>query len=576
VTPFGLTHLLTYQSKGWGVGGGARKALLQAMMANFLNFKEESREKLNTYAWTTVFSAEVLTLVDDGYMKIFTLIASLGKIMLLILFMAYLASRHYRETGEFELFVSIIPLFFIPPMIYCYLAIRAKGTEDLRQDLVAASVNLRQFTGECVSHYRLIADYWSRPIALAETTRLTQQFNSKVTARSKRQANDEAFFGWIIKAVEFGTISGLGALVINGHMKIGTFVAILNGLRNGAKEFRGAYLTMMSMQACLPCMWKCVEYLNLPHNLWDRKTKLTEVRRWFADNTHAEMLRDPGGIPEDRVPIFVQNIRFTYAQGEPHIIRDLTATINQGELVALIGPHNSGKNTLLQILSGIILPNSGSVQVPPHLRVLHVKYVEQIWDRPLTDTLYYGWMAANGVARFEDLDGHTIEKGLRLCKELHVHEGLLNMIERETRARAKGTEGTMKVSITEAAQARRTGLTSDSRNKLQLACALLAHPEVLIIHKPVTHANWKDGARIMALLRRYVDHRGMGEPSDQVRARRPCTCIVSMEKPLFLEHVHRTLELNDGQLDEVDPQSTTRASILEIVTDKGQGHCPES
>merc|ERR1719343_2743 len=115
VIPFGITHLLAYQSNGWGVGGGARSLLLEALMASFLNFKEEDRVTLNTYQWLSVFNVEVYTLLNDGYMQIFTLTAAIGKVVFLALFMAYLALRNYLDTGEGTLFISIIPFFLMPP-----------------------------------------------------------------------------------------------------------------------------------------------------------------------------------------------------------------------------------------------------------------------------------------------------------------------------------------------------------------------------------------------------------------------------------------------------------------------------
>jgi ABC-type multidrug transport system fused ATPase/permease subunit len=548
VIPFGLTHLIMYQSRGWGVGGGARKFLREALMGNFLNFKEESRDTLNTYDWIAVFNVEVLTLVSDGFKNFFSLIAATGKVVFLALFMTGLAFLNYFETGESTLFISIVPFFLLPPIIGSYLAWRWRGSEEALNDLVDASIRLRSFTGECVSHYRTIADYWSRPIVLTQTMHLAQDFNKYWRVRNQRRANDEAFFGWLIKLLQLCTITGLCALVLRGQIKIGTFSAVLKGLTTAAKEFQGAYGIMIKMRSSLPCMWKCVRYMNMPNDLRERKDKLSELRRVFSDNIHTEELQNPGGIPEDRVPLSIENITFTYKGEPPHIFLGLSMTINQGEFVALLGPHNSGKSTLLQILCGLLLPSTGSSRVPPHLRVLHVRYEQPIWDRPLSDTLFYGWMAANGVTRVEDLDEHTITKGLDVCNQLRLDQGLVDMIEREARSRAnpsiKGKE-----MLTD-----RTGLTTDSSYKLQLACALIAHPEVLVIHKPVAHATWKDGALMMEALRRYVDDRGiLGH--GKAYARRPRTCMVSMEKPVFLDKVHRALELHNGQVRELTANS---------------------
>lgn len=44
-------------------------------------------------------------------------------------------------------------------------------------------------------------------------------------------------------------------------------------------------------------------------------------------------------------------------------LKDISFTIQSGEIVGLIGPKNSGKTTILKILSGLLKPSSGFVSV---------------------------------------------------------------------------------------------------------------------------------------------------------------------------------------------------------------------
>ncbi|MDR2975565.1 MAG: ABC transporter ATP-binding protein [Propionibacteriaceae bacterium] len=46
-----------------------------------------------------------------------------------------------------------------------------------------------------------------------------------------------------------------------------------------------------------------------------------------------------------------------------HALRDVTLTLDPGEMVCLFGASGSGKSTLLNVLAGLDLPDSGSVQV---------------------------------------------------------------------------------------------------------------------------------------------------------------------------------------------------------------------
>lgn len=47
--------------------------------------------------------------------------------------------------------------------------------------------------------------------------------------------------------------------------------------------------------------------------------------------------------------------------GTTHALAEITLTIKQGEFISLVGPSGCGKSTLLRLLSGLDLPDSGSV-----------------------------------------------------------------------------------------------------------------------------------------------------------------------------------------------------------------------
>lgn len=48
---------------------------------------------------------------------------------------------------------------------------------------------------------------------------------------------------------------------------------------------------------------------------------------------------------------------------EKEAVREVTFSIEKGEFVGLIGPNGAGKTTLVKMLTGIIAPTSGAVDV---------------------------------------------------------------------------------------------------------------------------------------------------------------------------------------------------------------------
>ena len=58
--------------------------------------------------------------------------------------------------------------------------------------------------------------------------------------------------------------------------------------------------------------------------------------------------------------IEVRNINKSY--GALHVLRDISLTINQGEVVSIVGASGAGKTTLLQILGTLDRADSGSIK----------------------------------------------------------------------------------------------------------------------------------------------------------------------------------------------------------------------
>jgi ATP-binding cassette, subfamily B, bacterial PglK len=60
--------------------------------------------------------------------------------------------------------------------------------------------------------------------------------------------------------------------------------------------------------------------------------------------------------------IFLKNIEFSYpGKDKPVVIKKLNFKINVNEVVGIVGPSGSGKSTLIDILLGLVEPNTGNI-----------------------------------------------------------------------------------------------------------------------------------------------------------------------------------------------------------------------
>lgn len=79
-------------------------------------------------------------------------------------------------------------------------------------------------------------------------------------------------------------------------------------------------------------------------------------------------------------------------------LKDISFSINPGEIIGYIGPNGAGKSTTIKVMSGILVPDSGSCTImgynPWHDRVQYVKNIGVVfgqrsqlwWDVPVIDS----------------------------------------------------------------------------------------------------------------------------------------------------------------------------------------------
>jgi len=79
-------------------------------------------------------------------------------------------------------------------------------------------------------------------------------------------------------------------------------------------------------------------------------------------------------------------------------VRELSFSVNEGELVGYIGPNGAGKSTTIKMMSGILVPDSGEItimnRVPWKERTAHVAQIGVVfgqrsqlwWDTPVNES----------------------------------------------------------------------------------------------------------------------------------------------------------------------------------------------
>lgn len=68
---------------------------------------------------------------------------------------------------------------------------------------------------------------------------------------------------------------------------------------------------------------------------------------------------------ENQIVLNLNNVNksFYTINGELEVVKDLSFTLKEGEIVGIVGPSGAGKSTILNLIAGLIKPTSGEIQV---------------------------------------------------------------------------------------------------------------------------------------------------------------------------------------------------------------------
>ncbi len=131
----------------------------------------------------------------------------------------------------------------------------------------------------------------------------------------------------------------------------------------------------------------------------------------FLDEESSMAIAESGVTPRLQQSIRFQNVGFHY-DPERSVLSDVSFTINQGEIVALVGENGAGKSTLVKLLLRLYDPTEGKILVDGHdLRDLELSSWRGLVSVAFQDFSSYRMSVSDNIA-VGDID--------RANDELHI------------------------------------------------------------------------------------------------------------------------------------------------------------
>jgi branched-chain amino acid transport system ATP-binding protein len=243
--------------------------------------------------------------------------------------------------------------------------------------------------------------------------------------------------------------------------------------------------------------------------------------------------------------------------GGVHAVRDVSYGIAAGSVFAIIGPNGAGKSTMLNLISGVYQPDSGSLRfdgrdlagLPAHSRVRlgiarTFQKIRLFKQRSVLENVIAGFHVHHDVPAWQHL----------------IHGPAFRRD--QARCRAEAMDLLAFAGLAGQCDARAGALSYGEQRMLELARALATKPRLLLIDEPAAGLN---GAEVDRLLDRILTIRDGGVT----------VVVVEHNMELVMNVADRILVIDYGRhLFEGAPEEVQKHPDV-VAAYLGEGNCPE-
>ena len=218
--------------------------------------------------------------------------------------------------------------------------------------------------------------------------------------------------------------------------------------------------------------------------------------------------------------IDVRNIKKTYQMGRElvYAIRDISATINENEYVALMGPSGSGKSTLMNIIGCLDTPTSGEYYLEgENVSALSGDKLAHIRNKKI-GFVFQTFNLLPRMTALENVALPLIYSGLNKSKRLVMAEYALSIVGLQDRMTHRPNE-----------------LSGGQRQRVAIARALVNKPAIILADEPTGNLESKTSIEIMEIFRE-INEAGN-------------TIILVTHEHSIAEYAGRKIQLLDGLIE---------------------------
>jgi branched-chain amino acid transport system ATP-binding protein len=242
----------------------------------------------------------------------------------------------------------------------------------------------------------------------------------------------------------------------------------------------------------------------------------------------------------------LQTVQLTKYFGDTHAVDHVDFSVREGEVLALIGSNGAGKTTLVNVISGLIEPDSGTI------RFLEADVTQASIHEKIAVGIARSFQLVNLFDKLSALDNVALSIFSRQGKTRRLFA--LADADAGVRSEARGILD--QFGLLPKAGVLAGGLSQGERKLLDVAVAYALKPKLLFLDEPTSGVSTREKAPIMDIITHVVRSEGITAviiEHDMDVVFTYCPRIVAM---------HQGAILADGTPDEIRNNEQVTANML--------------
>ena len=184
----------------------------------------------------------------------------------------------------------------------------------------------------------------------------------------------------------------------------------------------------------------------------------------------------------------IDNITFSYRPSSPRVLNGVSLTLDEGELLTVMGKNGAGKSTLLGCMLGLLHPQNGKI-------TLYGSDVSSM--RPKEIASYVSYVPQNHTPTFGYTVFDFVLMGCASRVGLMSHPG--------QKERDDAAEAIEKLGISHLADRNYSELSGGERQQATIARAVAAKPRAILFDEPTAHLDVGNQLRVLRIIKSLSD-----------------------------------------------------------------------